>query len=63
MNCPVCDKPVALYRHKDGVHPKCRAKAKDVQVRRGERHDIRLGIAGLSQAQRDAILRRIAGKG
>ena len=68
MNCPVCGKPVALYRHKDGVHPKCRASLDSIQLAEtGGGADrtwtIDLGsaraIQRMTQASRDLILRRI----
>ena len=57
--CPVCSKPVALYRHKSGVHPKCQPKITGMTLPPG-RHNVNLGIAAMSQKQRDVILRRIA---
>lgn len=49
--CVVCNKKVGAW-HTSGVHPSCEPKLKELWKERG------IG-AGMTQAQRDAILRGV----
>ncbi len=62
MNCPVCGKVVALYRHKDGVHPACRQSLDPGMQPKAQPYlapALDHAIANLPQSFRDRVLRRI----
>lgn len=57
--CPVCGKKVGAWR-KPRIHPKCRERAaQERAIQQDALDSMGPAIQALTQAQRDAILRRM----